>query len=74
MSVIVYYDVGYYSIDFIIVYYDVGYYSIDFIRVIIMSVWLAANNCLPVDTDYRIGIVEVEIDITSDHVMVTISY
>ena len=32
---IVYYYVGYYSIDFIILYYDVGYYSIDFIRVII---------------------------------------
>ena len=36
------------------IYYDVG-----FIRVFIIQVWLAANHCLPVDNDYRIGIVEV---------------
>ena len=42
------------------VYYDVGYYNIDFIRVILMQVWLAANYCKPVDEDYRMGIVKVE--------------
>ena len=47
------------SVKFLIVYYDVGYYNINFIRFIIMYVWLAANYCYPVDEDYRIGIVEV---------------